>query len=78
MNTKSLFFYTIILLIPLISLGKKKDKAGVLSDSTQIIINNIFIGGNKKTKEKIILRELILKKSNPCQTLTTKSCRAIA
>jgi outer membrane protein assembly factor BamA len=51
-------------LIPLTAFGKKKDKGEALSDSTQITISNIFIGGNKKTKEKIIIRELLFKKGD--------------
>lgn len=61
MITKNLLLYTLILIIPLSSFGKKKDKADPIVDSTQIVINKIFVGGNKKTKKKIILRELVFK-----------------
>ncbi len=64
MGTKYLFFYILILIIPLTSFGKKKEKTGAITDSTQIVINSIFVGGNKKTKEKIILRELIFKRGD--------------
>lgn len=68
MSIKPLFLYIIILLIPFSSFGKKKNK-GALTDSTYIIINNIYIGGNKKTKKKIILRELLF---HPGDTINLK------
>lgn len=38
--------------------------AGTLSDSTTVIINNINIVGNNKTRESVILRELLIKKGD--------------
>lgn len=67
MKSISLFLYIIILLIPFSSFGKKKENTSVFTDSTHIIINKIFIGGNQKTKEKIILRELLF---HPGDTLS--------
>jgi len=43
------------------SFSIKKERDIAISDSTQIIIKNIRIGGNKKTKNKIIYRELLFK-----------------
>ncbi len=64
MNTKFLFLYILIFLIPFIAFGKKKDKGGALTDSTQVIIHDIFVGGNKKTKTKIINRELLFQQGD--------------
>lgn len=59
MNRTSLIFCTLIILIPYFSFGLIKGKEKALSDSTEITINKIFVGGNKKTKERIIKRELL-------------------
>ena len=64
MNKKTILFYILILVLPLASFGKKRGKGEALTDSTQVIINQLFIGGNKKTKEKIILRELLFHKGD--------------
>lgn len=55
-----LFLFFILILSSGLALAKKKDRSTSLSDSTQFIVNEIFIGGNKKTKEKIITRELLV------------------
>lgn len=60
MNYKFLLSFILIFLFAYVH-AKKKDKSTVLSDSTQIIINEILVGGNKKTKERIITRELLIK-----------------
>lgn len=43
---------------------KKKERSIPLSDSTQYVVNNIFVGGNKKTKERIITRELLIQQGD--------------
>ncbi|MDA3892879.1 MAG: hypothetical protein PF517_14550 [Salinivirgaceae bacterium] len=61
MNFKLLILYIIVLLVPQFLFAKKKERSEALTDSTQIVIHRIFVGGNKKTKEKIITRELLIK-----------------
>jgi len=63
-SNKIFFFYILILLLPLTSFGKKMGEQEELKDSTRVVINQIFIGGNTKTKEKIILRELLFQNSD--------------
>ncbi|MBI9066393.1 MAG: hypothetical protein JEZ09_03805 [Salinivirgaceae bacterium] len=54
-----------LLLVSFTSFGntaKPRDK--MLADSTIVIINDILIGGNKKTIKKVILRELMFEKGD--------------
>lgn len=62
MNIKYILLFSIILLTPFLSSGK--DNNGFETDSVHIIVNKIIIAGNKKTKKKIILRELLFKEGD--------------
>lgn len=58
-------FYYLILSFALLSnlqtFSRPKLKEKPLNDSTYVMVNNIIIGGNQKTIERVILRELLFK-----------------
>mgnify|MGYP000583450901 CR=1 FL=1 len=54
-----------LLFLSLTSFGTSKNLKGKgLSDSTIVIINDVVIGGNKKTIKKVILRELMFERGD--------------
>jgi outer membrane protein assembly factor BamA len=77
-KNKLLFIY-ILLIISTYSFGNSKEKNNISQDdSTTLIINKIIITGNAKTKDKIILRELLFNEndtltSNQLKTYISKS-----
>lgn len=70
LSNLNIYKSTVLLLLILISNTSFSQNIFTLSDSnTNIIINKIVIAGNKKTKDKIIKRELMFHKND---TLTEK------
>ena len=62
---KGLVLILCLLLLPLATLAQGVEEVSQDSinqdDQRQVLIDNIFITGNKKTKDKIILREISIK-----------------
>ena len=60
MNNKLCLLISILIIIAPILLAQ--DRSALPESDQQIRVNEIYILGNKKTKEKVILREMSLKK----------------
>ena len=60
MNNKLYLFISLLIILAPILIAQ--DRFALPKSDQQIRVNEIYIIGNKKTKEKVILREMSLKK----------------